>query len=206
MMIRILIIAFIVGLAGPAASAQTDNHTSVRVQSGAGIPVQEYVNIHLVSGLGITVPLRQRLALSLDLGYWTSPVDEVLKKFYEGQLKAFPLTASLRFIFSHQKRANPYVFAGAGYVFCSFETGGIITIPEITIDQSVKNSLCLQAGLGIDFPISRSAGFFAETGYFHRKTTGITTIVDLNSGTTTEEFSANLSSWTFQVGFRHILE
>lgn len=82
----------------------------------------------------------------------------------------------------------------------------IITIPEITIDQSVKDGPCLQAGFGIDVPISRSFGVFAEAFYFYRKTSGITTITDFNFGKSTREFPVTLSAWIFQIGVKYFIE
>jgi len=195
-MIPIILLAFMLSTADSA----------VEVQAGIGIPSEDCLHTHVVSGFGITFPLKQRLFLSLDLGYWKSTVEEVPNKFYDGHLKAFPLLASLQFFLSRQKRVNPYAFLGAGYIFCSFEMEEIITIPEITIDQSVKNGLCFKAGLGIDVAISQSIRIFTEATYFHRKTMGITTISDLNFGTSTEEFPVKLHSWIFQIGIKYFLK
>lgn len=182
-----------------------NSHLGIEVQAGAGLPAEDYLDTHIVSGFGMTIPLKERLSLSLDLGYWNSSVKEVPTKFYDGRLKAFPLTVSLQFSLSHQKRVGPYVFLGGGYIFSSFTMKDIITIPEITIDQSVRNGLCLKAGLGIDLSISRTFGVFAEAVYFYRETTGITTITDLNFGTSTKEFPINLQAWIFQIGIKYFI-
>jgi len=179
---------------------------SLEVQTGAGIPAEDYLDIHAVSGFGVTIPLKKRLSLCLDLGYWKSAVEEVPTKFYDGHLKAFPFLASLEFSLSRQNRINPYVFLGGGYIFSSFSMKDIITIPEITIDQSVKNGLCFRAGLGICIPISLSWGVFTEASYFYREATGITTITDLNFGTSTREFPVNFRAWIFQIGIKYFIQ
>lgn len=205
-MIPIILLAFMLSTADSAVEIQTNTNPNFEVQVGAGIPTEDYLHAHVISVFGITIPLKQRLSLSLDLGYWKSAVEEVPTKFYEGHLKAFPLLASLRFALSRQKIVNPYVFLGAGYVFCSFKMRDIITIPEITIDQSVKNGPCLRAGLGIDVAISQSFRIFTEAAYFHRKATGITTITDLNFGTSTKKFPVTLSSWILQIGIKYLIK
>ncbi len=179
--------------------------TSLEVQMGAVIPDEDYLKAHVVSGIGLTIPLKKRLSLTLDLGYWKSSVEEVPSKFYDGQLKAFPFLASLRFSLLRQNRVNPYAFLGGGYIFTSFIMKDIITIPEITIGQCVKNGPCLQCGLGIDVTISHTWGVFTEAVYFYRESTGITTITDLNFGTNTKEFPVNLRSWIFQIGIKYFV-
>jgi hypothetical protein len=118
---------------------------SLEVWTGAGIPAEDYLDTCVVSGFGINIPLKERLSLSFDLGYWKSAVDEVPAKFYDGHLKAFPLLTSLQFFLSGQNRVNPYIYLGGGYIFTSYTMKDIITIPEISIDQSVKNGLCLSS-------------------------------------------------------------
>lgn len=205
-MIPVILLALILNTADSAVGSQTKIQLSFEVQGGAGIPIEDSLNTHLASGFGVSIPMEKRLSLSFDLGYWRSTVEEVPDKFHDGYLKAFPLLASLQFFLSRQNRINPYVFLGGGYIFCSFEMEDIITIPEITIDQSVKNGPCLLAGFGIDVPISRSFGVFTEAIYFYRKTKGITTIADLNFGTSTKEFPVTLSAWILQIGIKYFIE
>ena len=181
-------------------------HHGIEVRAGAGIPMEDGMHTPIVTGFGATIPLKQRLSLSLGLGCWKGSVREVPEKFYDGHLRAFPFLAALRFFFFRKNTIHPYALLGAGYMFCSFEMEDIITIPEIAIDQSVKNGLCFHAGFGIDVPIMRSWGAFTEATYFHREATGITTITDLNFGTRTVEFPVNLSAWIFQVGIRYFIK
>jgi hypothetical protein len=179
---------------------------SMDVRAGAGIPAEDYLDSHIVAGFGMTIPLKKKLSFSLDFGYQHCAVKEVSGKFYEGRLHTFPLMASLRFSLSPSKGFDPYVFLGAGYIFTSFSMKGIITIPEIAIEQSVKNGLCLRVGLGIGIPISPSWGVFTEAAYFYREATGITKITDLNFGTRSEEFPVNLHAWIFQIGIKYVIQ
>ncbi len=179
---------------------------SLEVQAGAGIPEEDYLNAHVVSRFGLNIPLKKRLSLSFDLGYWKILVKEVPAKFYDGHTRAFPFLASLQFSLLRRNRVNPYVFIGGGYIFSSFATKDIITIPEITVDQHVKNGPCLQGGLGIDLTILHSWRAFTEVAYFYRKTSGITTITDLNFGTSTREFPLNLQAWIFQIGIKYYIQ
>jgi hypothetical protein len=206
MMMPIIFLACLLSTADSATATQTNARLSLEIHAGAGFPTEDYLDTHVVSGFGITFPLKQRLFLSLDLGYWEEAVEENPDKFYEGRLKSIPFLASFRFFFARQKRVNPYAFLGAGYVFCFFEMEDIITIPEITIDQSVKNGPCFQVGIGIDVPISRSFGVFTEAAYFHRKSTVITMISDLNFGTSIEEFPVKHHSWIIQIGFKYFVK
>jgi len=185
---------------------EKNSHLSIEVRTGAGIPVENYFDSRIVSGFGLTIPLKKRLSFSLDLGYWKSGVEEVPAKFYDGHLKAFPLLASLQFSLLNQNKVRPYAFFSAGYMFCTFEMENIITIPEITIEQKVKSGPCLGAGLGVDVAVSRSFGMLAEATYFYRKAQGITTITDLNFGTSTREFPVNLHAWTFQIGIKYFIK
>ena len=190
----------------PKTHFRFKDQVGIKAHGGAGVPTEDYLGTHIAAGFGITIPLERRLSLSLDLGYWESTLEEVPTKFYAGRLKAFPLLASLQFFPLCHKRFNPYVFLGGGDVFCSFALKNLITIPEITIDQDIKNGPFFQGGLGVDIAISRAFGVFAEAVSFHRKTTGITTITDLNRGTDTQEFRLNLQAWILQIGVKYAIE
>jgi hypothetical protein len=186
--------------------AYSEQGIRIKVQAGAGIPTEDYLDTHIVSGLGFSISLEKRLSLSFDLGYWKSTIEQVPAKFYDGRLKAFPLLASLQLFLLRQNTVNPYVFLGCGHIFSSFAMQDIVTIPEITIDQDIKSGPIFQGGFGIDVHISRTLGVFAEAGSFRRKTTGVTTITDLNSGTMTQEFPINLNAWIFQIGIKCLIE
>ncbi len=180
-----------------------NNQTSIEVRAGIGFPAEDYLSTHIVSGLGITIPLEKGLSLCFALGYANSAVDEVPNKLYGGRLENILSLVSLRFLLFRNKIARPYVFLGAGYAISTFEMNDIITIPEITISQHVKNGLCLQTGLGIGVHVSGSFGVFAETAYLLRKTAGVTKISDFNFGTSSQEFPVLLDAWIIQFGIEY---
>jgi hypothetical protein len=206
MLMPIIILACILGTADSAAVTQADAKLSVEMHAGARFPTEDYPKTHVVLGFGIAFPLKQKLFLTLDLGYGIGAVEDNPDKFYDGRLKSFPFLASFQYFFARDKRVNPYVSLGAGYVFNSFDMKDIITIPEITIEQSIKNRPCFQVGIGIDAPLSRSSGVFTEVVYFYNKSTGTTKISDINFGTSIEEFPVKLQSWIFQIGIRYVVD
>lgn len=206
MLTPIIILVCMLSASDSAAAAQTNAKLSLDIQTGARFPTEDYLKTHVVLGFGIAFPLKQRLYISLDLGYWNGPVEDNPDKFYDGRFKSFPFLVSLQYFFVRQKRVNPYVLLGAGYVINSFDMKDIITIPEITIEQSIKNRPCFQVGIGIDAPLSRSFGLFTEAAYFYNRSTGITKISDLNFGTSIEEYPVKLQSWTFQIGIRYVVD
>lgn len=186
--------------------AYSEEGIRIKVQAGAGIPTEDYLDTHIVSGLGLTIPLKKRLAFSVDFGYRKVSTKEVPTKFYAGDLKLFPLQASLQFSVARQKAISPYIFQGCGYIFCPFAMQDIVTIPEITIDQDIRSEPFFQGGFGIDVHISRTIGVFAEASSFRRKTTSVTTITDLNLGTMIHEFPINLNAWILQIGIKCLIE
>jgi len=185
--------------------AYSEEGINIKVHAAVGVPKADCLNTHIAAGFGLTILLKKELALSFDFGYRGVAAEEVPTKFYAGRLKLFPLQASLQFSPFRQKAIRPYVFLGGGYVFGSFAVTDIITIPEVTIHQDIKNGPFFQGGLGVDIAISRALGVFAEAISFHRKTTGVTTITDLNYGTSTNEFRLNLQAWMFQIGVRYFI-
>ncbi|MGB7295069.1 MAG: hypothetical protein WBC70_05715 [Candidatus Aminicenantales bacterium] len=187
-------------------SAGSAEGLEIKIQAVAGVPTKEYLDTCVGTGFGFAIPLERGLSLSFDAGCWKSNLGEAPAPFYDGRLRAFPLSASLYFFPLCQKAINPCVFLGGSYVFSSFTMQDIITIPEITIDQSIKNGLCFRAGFGIDARISRVLGIFMETGYFYRETKGIATIADLNFGTSTQEIPLDLSALIFQIGIKYFIE
>jgi hypothetical protein len=201
-----VILAFMLGTADSTVASQANAKLSFKIHAGAGFPAEDYLDTHIATGFGITFLLKQRLLFSLDVGYWNVTVEGVPNKFYDGRHKSIPLFASFQYFFTHEKKVNPYAFLGPGYIFSFFEMEDIITIPEITIDQRIKNGLCFQVGIGIDVPISRSFRGFTETAYFHRESTGITKISDLNFGIITEEFPVKLHSWIFRIGVKYFVK
>jgi len=179
---------------------------SFQAKLGFMSPAKDYIHSSLTAGLGIIFPVKDNASISLDLGFWKSSVDTEPHKFYEGKMTLMPVLASLRYSLLHDKTINPYVFIGTGYVLAYFKMEDIITIPEITINQTIENGFCLQAGAGTVIRISESLGMTAEGFYFHRKTAGTTTISDLNFGMSSENFSVRLHAFIFQIGMKYFFK
>lgn len=176
---------------------------SFQAKLGFVSPANNHIHSSLTAGLGIVLPMKDQVSVSFDLGFWTSSVDTEPHKFYEGRMTLFPVLASLRYSFLPDKTINPCVFIGTGYVFAHFKMEDIITIPEITVNQTIENGFCWLAGAGTIIRISESFGLSAEGIYLNRKTTGLTTITDLNFGENSEKFSVRLHAFIFQVGIEY---
>jgi len=179
---------------------------SFQAKLGFVSPSENYIHSSLTGGLGIALPIKGNVSFSLDLGFWKSSVDEKPNKFYKGKMTLIPVLGSLRYYLLPDKAINPFIFIGTGYVFAHFKMENIITIPEITISQTVENGLCLHAGAGTVIRISESLGMTAEGFYFHRKTTGTTTISDLNFGMSSKNFSVRLNAFIFQIGMKYFFK
>ncbi len=169
-------------------------------------PSENYIHSSLAGGLGIVLPVKGNISFSLDLGFWKSSVDVKPNKFYEGKMTLIPFLASFRYSLLPDKTINPYAYIGTGYVITRFKMEDIITIPEITINQTVENGFCLHVGAGTVIRISESLGMTAEGFYFHRKTTGTTKIFDLNFGMSSENFSVRLHAFIFQIGMKYFFD
>ncbi|MDH4217962.1 MAG: hypothetical protein OEY18_02005 [Candidatus Aminicenantes bacterium] len=179
---------------------------SFQAKLGFVSPSENYIHSSLTGGLGIVLPIKGNVSFSLDLGFWKSSVDEKPNKFYEGKMTLIPFLASFRYSLLPDKTINPYAYIGTGYVITRFKMENIITLPEITIDQKIKNGLCVHAGAGTDVRISESCSVTAEGFYFSRKTKGTTTISDMNVGVTSEEFSVRLNAFIFQIGVKYFFK
>lgn len=176
---------------------------SFQAKLGVVSPAHNSIHSSLTAGLGIALPVKESISVSLDLGFWKSSVDTEPHKFYEGKMTLLPVLASFRYSFLPDKKINPYVFIGPGYVFAHFKMKDIITIPEVTIDQTIENGFCVHAGVGTIIRISESLGVNAGGFYFNRKSMGTTTISDLNLGKILEKFSVRLHALIFQVGIEY---
>lgn len=179
---------------------------SFQAKLGFVSPSENYIHSSLAGGLGIVLPVKGNISFSLDLGFWKSSVDVKPNKFYEGKMTLIPFLASFRYSLLPDKTINPYAYIGTGYVITRFKMEDIITLPEITIDQKIKNGFCVYAGAGADIRISESLGMTAEGFYFHRKTTGTTTISDLNFGMSSENFLVRLHAFIFQIGVKYFFK
>lgn len=181
------------------ANAETQT-LSIHAKIGAASPVEEHIHSSLSGAFGLALHFDNKISVSLDLGSWKSPVDEKSKRMFKGNMTLTPLLISFRYFLTLDNRIYPYPIIGGGYVFTHFRMDDVITIPEITISQEVASGLCLHVGLGALVKITKSFGLLAEGVYCSRKSKGVTTISDMNFGSSSEEFSVRLHTVFFQVG------
>jgi len=176
---------------------------SFHANPGAASPQENNIHSAFESGFGFSLSLMKRIFLDLNFGHWRSSVEEREGSLMNGELSVTPFFFSLQFKLMEGKRINPYLFIGANLVFTKFEIGEYIKIPEVTINQKVKNGLGLHFGGGADFSLTDQLALFAEGIYLARKAKAETIITDMNFGFSTEEFTINLDSLIFQMGIKY---
>jgi outer membrane protein W len=170
---------------------------------GVAFPKEKNILTAFESGFGFSLSLTKRIFLSINFGYWKSNVEEKEHSLLNGELSTTPFFLSLQFKLRERSQINPYVFVGTNLVFTKFEIGDYITIPEVTLNQKVRNGLGLHFGTGADFSFTEYLALFVEGIYLVMKAEAETTITDLNFGVSTEEFSVSLDSLIFQVGIKY---
>lgn len=170
-----------------------------------GVAVPKYKNIRSAfeSGFGFSLPLGKRIFLSINFSHWKSKVKEKEASLLNGELSITPFFLSLQFKLRERSQINPYVFLGANLVVTKFEIGEYITIPEVSLNQKVRNGPGLHLGTGSEFSFNENLALFAEGIYLVRKAEAETTINDMNFGVSTEEFSVSLDSLIFQIGIKY---
>ena len=175
---------------------------SIHAHSGIGMPKGGTIGSGLESGFGFDFHLTDRISISFDFENWRSDVREESGKLMNGKLSFNPFLISARYSFLPGKAYTPYAFLGAGFVFNRFEMDEIITIPEIKINQKLKNGLGFIAGAGFLVKMSNRFALFTDLHFFFRKTTGETIITDMNFGIQSDGFSLDLSTFVWRVGLR----
>ncbi len=179
---------------------------SLHAKIGRGSPVEGHIHSGFSGAFGLALHFDRQISVSIDIGSWRSPVDEKSDEMFEGKLTLIPILVSLKYFFSLENRVHPYVSVGGGYVFTRFRMDNIITIPEITISQEIRSGVGIHAGLGAVVKISKSFGLEAEGLYIFRNSKGVTTISDMNFGSSSEEFSVRLHTVLFQVGIIYFFD
>ncbi|NIM90093.1 MAG: hypothetical protein GTO17_04010 [Candidatus Aminicenantes bacterium] len=170
-----------------------------------GVAIPEYKSILLAfeSGFGFSIPLTKKIFLSINFSHWKSRVKEKEGGLLNGKLSITPFFLSLQFKLREKSQINPYLFLGANLVVTKFKIGEYITIPEVTLNQKVRNGPGLHFGTGSDFSLTENLALFAEGIYLIRKAEAEKTITDMNFGVSTEEFSVSLDSLIFQIGIKY---
>lgn len=199
---QILIIVFCLILLRTQSSSQ-DLRSSFHAKVGGSFPKEGNIQAGFESGFGFSLSLGRKLSLSFDFVYWKSDVKERGGKLHNGTLSITPFLLSLQYSLTGEGFLSPYIFLGSGFVFSSFEIGGYISIPEIRINQKVKNGPAFYLGTGANMRLTRNLSFFGEISYLSRKAGAETIITDMNFGVSTKEFSIDLSSFLFGLGLKY---
>jgi len=173
---------------------------------GIASPVEDRLHSALSGSFGFALHIDDNISVSIDINSWKNSVDEKPHNMFNGKMTLTPLLISLKYSLSLDNRIYPYTIIGGGYVFTHFRMDDLITIPEITISQEVMGGSCLHAGLGTLVKISKSFGLVGDGVYLFRKSKGITTITDMNFGSSSEEFSVPLHTILFQVGIVYFVD
>ena len=176
---------------------------SFHVNGGMAFPQEDKIEPGLETGFGFSLSIDKKISLSLDFSYWKSDVSKEHPELYDGKLSVTPFLVSLQYSLFEEATVIPYIFAGTGFVFSNFEIGDVITIPEITINQKVGTGISFHCGVGGRIKLTNNLALLTEVIYIYRDATGETTITDLNSGVTRNEFSINLSSIILRVGIKY---
>jgi len=182
--------------------------TSMRIHGSIGLASmsEKSYGSGFWSGFGFSVLIKKDVHLSFNFGAWNSQVNANPDGLQNGTLTVSPFFVSLQYFPGHGDRLiNPYLFIGGGYIFTSFRMEDIVTIPEITLSQKVDNSPGGQVGAGIQLKVSKRISLSTDVSYLYNKTSGTTTIQDLNFGTTKEDFSLILSAIIFQIGIKFLI-
>ncbi|MCJ7582562.1 MAG: outer membrane beta-barrel protein, partial [Candidatus Aminicenantes bacterium] len=139
-------------------NALGQEESGMRIHGSLGISSMTEKNIgsSFWSGFGFSVPIKKNVFLSFNFGAWKSQVSSKPDGLQDGSLTMNPFFASLTyFLRLGDGSITPYLFIGGGYIFSSFRTEDVVTIPEITFSQKIDNSPGGQVGAGIKMELSK---------------------------------------------------
>jgi len=187
-------------LAG-AAFAQTPRVTLAFQGGGAG---HEENNLHvgLASGIGISAPLTRRLSATAEIDHWSTESRNSFGKLHQGRLAVTPLLLGLRYEFRGDGYFVPYVAAGAGFIGTRFRIGPLITLPGVTIEQTVRSGAAGFIGGGASWRLSPFWEFFSEIDYLLRTAPGRTIVRDTNRDVSSTSLWVNLHIVYWKFGLR----
>lgn len=180
----------------------------IRVQGfmGASSPMEKNIGAGLWSSIGFSIPVKQKLFLSLDFGHWTSEVNGSAGELLDGTVYVNPFMVSAAYFLMPDRAITPYVFLGGGFVFSRFRLGDIITIPEISLSQKIENGPGGKIGVGMEMDLTGSISIVGEVSYLFRVAQAKTTVQDMNIGLSVEDFTINLSAFVLHLGFRYTIQ
>ena len=180
----------------------------IRIQGfiGASSPTEQNIGAGLWSSIGFSIPVEQKLFLSLDFGHWTSEVSGSAETLLDGTVYVNPFIVSAAYFLMHDRAISPYVFLGGGVVFSKFRLGDIITIPEISLSQKIESGPGGKIGIGVEMDLTGSISIVSEVSYLFRVAQAKTTVQDMNFGLSVEDFTINLSAFALYLGFRYTIQ
>jgi hypothetical protein len=174
----------------------------VQILGGYAFPEENKHRGGAETGFGAVIPISGRMSLSFEVMRWSVRSLGSPGKLYAGRIEISPVAAAVRFEFLRNQFFFPYVFAGAAYVFTRFEIGAFPAIPELKIDQDIENGLAPYVGIGARLALASNLSFTSEAAYLARTAAARTIFRDMNSGTTTEDITANFRTVFLKFGLQ----
>ncbi|MGD2294930.1 MAG: hypothetical protein PVF22_03755, partial [Candidatus Aminicenantes bacterium] len=88
--------------------------SSIRFQGFMGLssPAEKNLTTGFWSSFGFSFPLKERIRISFNFGYWKSQVTEKQGWLYDGDLSVNPFFISVQYHLVSDKAVNPYIFLG----------------------------------------------------------------------------------------------
>ncbi len=164
-------------------------------------PIQENISNGFGSGLGAVFYLNRNISVSFEWKYGRFSVDKTEGEFLKGTLYLTPLLVSIRYDFQTGTSFSPYVFLGGGIFFSNIGLDEERSQEDANVrKQDIKNGSGFYGGIGSRYKINESLSLFIEGLYMTRKTDVETIHIDNSPA---DRFKANLSSFSFLVGFNY---
>lgn len=189
-------------LPAPLAAHPPQRGFGIHVQGGYAFPEENKHRGGPETGFGIFLPVAGRMSVSFEFMRWTVRSLGSPGKLYAGRIEISPIAASVRLEFLRNQFFFPYGFAGAAFVFTRFEIGPVVSIPEVKIDQKIKDGWAPYLGIGARLALTRTLSFTSEVAYLARTAAAQTIAADMNLGVSTEDFTANLRTVFLKFGFQ----
>ena len=166
-------------------------------------PVDRAYKGDFMSGLLFVFKIGENFGLEIDSGNWKSKIEEKKYDLYPGELSITPILVNTLFFLPLNKSFIPYIGGGFGYYFNHFQISKeLITIPEVTISQSVKDEFGFHFGAGLDFFIAQNLVLNLDVKYCLISPEGTTTITDINEGISLQYFDIKLNNILLRAGVK----
>jgi opacity protein-like surface antigen len=198
---RFRVVVFGILLLGGVSFARSQRF-ALHLQGGVAGHEENNLKTGLVSGFGLSIPISERFAVTAELDYWAARSRSSFRKLYNGQLIVAPILLTLQYEFRPNAYFAPYAVVGGGFIYSKFRIGSLITIPEVSIDQTVRSGWAAELGVGARFWISDFWSFFSEIDYLIRTAPAQTIVRDLNSGISKDDIWVNLHVVLLKFGLR----